>query len=275
MKISNIILSTTFIVAILFSYYSLSSSKPAEFISQQIKGDGNLIEKSIATTNLHTILLDQSINYHFDPHSDKTTIKSDENILNQLNLEDVIGMLNFKCLFSDTCQLSSSQIKSYHSPVQFYKYKPSEYPDITIGLNGIDELTIICVQTRLKPNSNIPKIKTTDTLKMNTLTFFPGLFSTDLVVNVESLHLNQQISSGMKISGVAENLFLNSEFKGTVDASSLRSCNTSLSIGQSCSIDIQAECKVSGFVDFNTTISNHSTATKNTLVLNSAKYTEI
>jgi len=275
MKVSNIILTIASIALILFSYYSISSSKPAEYISQQIKGNGVLVEKSIATSNLHTILLDQAINYSLDPHSNKTTIKSDENILNQLSLKDVNGMLNFKCLFSDTCQLSTTQIKSYNAPILFYKYKPSQYPDITIGLKGIDELILICVASEVSANKSLPKIKTSDTLKMKKLTIYPGHFSTDLLVNVQTLHLNQHGFSEMKISGYTEDLFLNSEFRGKIDASNLRSCNTSLSIGQSCNIDIQAECKISGFADFNAMISNHSTPTKNTLVLNAAKYTEI
>lgn len=275
MKISNIILIITSIVVILFCYYSVLSSKPAELLSQQIKGNGELIEKSITTPNLHTIILDRSINYHLDPHSDRTIIKSDKNILNQLSLEDVNGTLNFNCLFSDTCNLSSSEIHTFSEPVLFHKYKPSQYPEITIGLKGIDELTLICINSGFIPNQPMPKIESSDTLQLNKIIFYSGNFATDIIVNVESLHLYQHGFSKAKISGIVQNLLLHSELRGKVDASNLHSCNASLSIDHSCEIEINSDCELSGFADFNSKIRNHSAPSKNTLVLNSAKYTEI
>lgn len=273
MQTSNIILTITLIVSILLCFRDVYKNNRPIDPANQIIGNGVMLEKEFQHSELNTILLNQDYDYYLDPHSNKTIIKTDENILPHIYFPTTKGLIDFRKLQS----FEIADPKHIITPGGQVHLKPSEPIKITIGINGINELSISCENYRINSYQTIKQnLKTTDTIHLDRLTLQSGRYhNIDLMVDVGSLIIDNRPFSSIKISGNTDQMELKSEISGIVDASTLNACNTMLNIHQSTDIQINSSCVLSGIAENQSKIINHSKASQNKLVLISSEYTEI
>jgi len=222
---------------------------------------------------LNTHILDRFVDYYLDPHSDKTIIKTNENIMPHVNISFTKGVLNFNRFISHVSSVNETSI----IPKGEIRLKPSQRIKITIGLAGIKELSIFCDNNQIfRFDTNTHHLKTIDTIKLNKLNIHSGqYYNIDLMVDLKALHIDNRPFSSIKVVGNTDQMDIKSERKGTIDASNLRACNTSFSVYQSSDIQINSSCQLSGFAKTQSKIVNHSKASQNDIVLISANYSEI